>query len=90
MLACCAVISGSLAVGTVSDKAVKKASASDYDNSLWAQYFDVESVDKVDFTTNATSPSYWLDGTVQSNGKGYTSVAGVTREDGSGLMDAKD
>ena len=41
MLACCAVISGSLAVGTVSDKAVKKANASDYDNSLWAQYFDV-------------------------------------------------
>lgn len=90
MLACCAVISGSLAVGTVSDKAVSKANASDYDNSLWAQYFDVESTDKVDFTTNATSPSYWLDGTVQSNGKGYTSGARVTREDGSGLMDAKD
>ena len=91
MLACCAVISGSLAVGAVSDKRPEKVSASDYDNGVWAQYFDVESADKVDFTTNAVSPSYWLDGSIKGNDdKGYTSGARVTKEDGSGLTDLGD
>lgn len=88
MLACCAVVSGSLAAMIASDKTPEKVSASDYDNAVWAQYFDVKSDDKVDFTTNAVSPSYWLDGSIIGNdGKGYTSGARVTNADGSGLTD---
>ena len=88
MLACCAIVSGSLAAVTSADKTPAKVSASEYDNAVWAQYFDVESDEKVDFTTNAVSPSYWLDGSViGNNGKGYTSGARVTKADGSGLMD---